>query len=248
MAHVTAIIPARLDSKRFSRKILYPVKGKPLIYYVWHAAMQARLVDRVFVATDSDEIGRTVNNFGGAVILTSPKPRNGTERVIEAVKGLRTDIVVNLQGDNINLPGKDIDRVIEMMTSDPKIQFATLAQPIGPRGWKDKLYSPNVVKVIINASGDALWFSRYPIPYLKNPDRQPAIKRYPYLEHIGVYFFRKKALAAYRSWERGKAEAAESLEQLRIIENGGKIKVFLTSTEVISVDSVAAVKKAVRHI
>jgi 3-deoxy-manno-octulosonate cytidylyltransferase (CMP-KDO synthetase) len=248
MAHVTAIIPARLQSKRFTRKILHPLKGRPLIYYAWHAATRARLVDRVFVATDSDEIGRAVNSFGGAVIMTSPKPRNGTERVIEAVAGLRTDIVINLQGDNIGLPGKDIDRVIKMMTYDPRIQFATLAQPIGPRSWKDKLYSPNVVKVVTNTSGDALWFSRYPIPYLKNPDRRPAIKQYPYLEHIGVYFFRKRALKEYGSWERGKVEAVESLEQLRILENGGKIKVFLTSAEVISVDSEAAVKKAVRHI
>lgn len=248
MAHVTAIIPARLDSKRFFRKILYPIKGKPLIYYVWRTATQARLVDRVFVATDSDEIGRAVNNFGGAVIMTSPRPRNGTERVIEAASGLRTDIVVNIQGDNLNLPGKDIDRAIKMMTADPKIQFATLAQPIGPRGWKEKLYNPNVVKVVINAAGDALWFSRYPIPFIKKPDRRPMVKQFPYLEHIGVYFFRKKALLAYRSWMRGKAEAAESLEQLRILENGGRIKVFLTSSEVLSVDSEAAVKKIVRHI
>ncbi len=237
MTRVTAIIPARLASKRFSRKVLYPLGGKPLLYYVWRGVRQAKLIDRLFVATDSMEVGRAVTAFGGAVIMTSGKPRNGSERVAEAVADLRADLVINIQADNLGLTGAVLDRVIAHMRDDRRIQFATLARRITGAGWKRKLDDPNMVKVIEDENGNAAWFSRYPIPYIRGGGRRHAVDLFPYLEHIGVYFFRKAALLDYTSWPPGKAERAESLEQLRILENGGTIKLYKTRAEIISVDS-----------
>lgn len=247
MAHVTAIIPARLASRRFSRKVLYPLKGRPLIFYVWQAVRQARLVNRLFIATDSVEVGRAVNSFGGAVIMTSKKPRNGTERAAEAVSGMKTDIVINIQADNIGKLGPVIDRVLKAMINDRKIEVATLARKIEGRDWRRILENPNVVKVIEGAGGEAAWFSRYPIPYIRSRGRRRAVDLFPFLEHIGVYFFRRKALERYVGWPQGRAEKAESLEQLRILENGKSIRLFTTRTEIISVDSKAALG-SIKHI
>jgi 3-deoxy-manno-octulosonate cytidylyltransferase (CMP-KDO synthetase) len=243
MPHVTAIIPARLGSQRFSRKVLYPLKGKPLIFYTWQAARKAKLIDRLFVATESVEVGRAVNAFGGAVIMTSRKPRNGTERVAEAVSDLKTDIIINIQADNIGPIGKIMDRVVGEMAADRRIEFATLARKIDGPDWKNKLYNPEVVKVVGDNAGNALWFSRYPIPFMRLDGSRRPIDDYPFLEHIGIYFFRKKALDKYVKWPRARAEKAESLEQLRILENGAGIRLFLTRAEIISVDSKKALDK-----
>ena len=243
MARVTAIIPARLASKRFSRKVLYPINGKPLIYYVWRAVGRAKRIDRLFVATDSVEIGRAVNAFGGAVIMTSGKRRNGTERVAEAATELKTDLVVNIQGDNLGLFGAVLDRVIKSMQGDRSIDYATLATPIDGRKWQEKLYNPNVVKVVEDEQGNAAWFSRYPIPFVREAGNRRRVDVYPFLEHIGVYFFRKSALMEYASWRPGRAERAESLEQLRILENGKRIKLYKTRTPSISVDTEDALRK-----
>ncbi|MEE9442622.1 MAG: 3-deoxy-manno-octulosonate cytidylyltransferase [candidate division Zixibacteria bacterium] len=242
MAHVTAIIPARLASKRFSRKVLYPLKGKPLIFYVWKAARKSKYINQLFVATDSTEIGAAVNAFGGAVIMTSKNPRNGTERTVEAVKNMRTDIVVNIQADNIGLTASNIDSVIKAMAADKKIQFATLAQKIEGKDSRKKLNNINVVKVIETADGHTGWFSRHPIPLVKGAGRKNPTGIYPYLEHIGVYFFRKQALMDYKKWPRAKSEAAESLEQLRILENGGRIKLFKIRPRILQVDSKQTLK------
>jgi 3-deoxy-manno-octulosonate cytidylyltransferase (CMP-KDO synthetase) len=151
--------------------------------------------------------------------------------------------VINVQGDNLGITGFDLDRVIRKMAANPTIKYATLARPIAGGDWKVTLRNPNTVKVIVDPAGRALWFSRHAIPYLKNPDKRPDFKQFPYLEHLGVYFFRKRALEKYVSWPRSACEVAESLEQLRILENGEKIHVFLTSSDIVSVDSKAELKK-----
>lgn len=240
---MTAIIPARLQSKRFPRKVLFPLKGKPLIYYVWKAATQSKLINQIFIATDSEEIGRTVNSFGGAVIMTSAKPKNGSERAAEAVREMKTNIVVNIQADNLGLKGSILDRVIREMIADRKINFATLARKIDGKDWKKKINNPDVVKTIMTADSHAGWFSRLPIPYIQRPGRKRSIDLYSFLEHIGVYFYRKQALMDYALWDRAMTEKVESLEQLRILENGGRIRLFTTRTNILSVDSKKVLEK-----
>lgn len=247
MPPVTAIIPARLASRRFSRKVLYRINGRPLIYYAWRAACRARLVERVYVATDSEEVGREVNGFGGSVILTSPHPRNGSERAAEAIRGIKGDIIVNIQADNVGLPGAMLDRVIGAMKADRTISFATIARPITGKRGKEKLKNPDVVKVVPTADGHAGWFSRLAIPYIRDSRRSGKGGNFPYLEHVGVYFFRRKALIDYAGWPTTAAEKAESLEQLRILENGGRIRLFITRADVVSVDSRDTAEKLQRR-
>ena len=248
MPSVIAIIPARLASRRFSRKVLYRINGKPLIFYAWQAACRARLVERVYVATDSEEIGRAVNGFGGTVILTSPRPRNGSERAAEAIRGIKADIIINIQADNVGLPGTMLDRIVRAMKADQTIAFATLARPIiGKRG-KEKVRNPDVVKVVPTADGHAGWFSRQAIPYVRDSRRSGRGEKIIYWEHIGVYFFRRKALIEYAGWPPTTAEKAESLEQLRILENGGRIRLFLTRADVVSVDSRKTAEKLQRRL
>lgn len=236
MARIIAVIPARLGSKRFSQKVLYPIDGRPLLYYIWRGVRRSRLIDRIYIATDSSEIGRAATAFGAAVVMTSRKPRNGSERVAEAITGLKCDLVVNIQADNLGLSGTVLDTVIADMRGDRTIRFATLARKIGGKGGTDKIHDPNVVKVVEDGRGHAVWFSRLPIPYIRDLGRRRAVDLFPYLEHIGVYFFRKSSLQEYASWRPGRAERAESLEQLRILENGGKIRLYKTRAGVVSVD------------
>lgn len=237
MVHVTAIIPARLEGHRFPRKVLFPIDGKPLIYHIWKGASRAKSINRLFVATDSEEIGRAVNDFGGAVIMTSARPRNGSERTAEAVSGLRTDLIVNIQADNLGLTGSLLDRIIAKVASDKKVEFATIARRISGRGWKQKLYDPNVVKTVIDQNGQAAWFSRYPIPFVQKKSRRTPVDRFDFWEHLGVYFYRRRGLEKYATWPVGAAEKAESLEQLRILENGGKIRIYPTRSQILSIDS-----------
>jgi 3-deoxy-manno-octulosonate cytidylyltransferase (CMP-KDO synthetase) len=151
--------------------------------------------------------------------------------------------VVNIQGDNLGLFGAVLDRVIKSMQGDRSIDYATLATPIDGRKWQEKLYNPNVVKVVEDEQGNAAWFSRYPIPFVREAGNRRRVDVYPFLEHIGVYFFRKSALMEYASWRPGRAERAESLEQLRILENGKRIKLYKTRTPSISVDTEDALRK-----
>jgi len=242
MAHVTAIIPARLHSTRFPKKALYPLHGKPLIYHVWKAASKASRINRLFVATDSEEIGRAVMAFGGAVIMTSGKPRNGTERAAEAVTGMKTDLVVNIQADNLRLSGAILDRFIASTLSEEKTRFSTLGRRIAGAEWKKEVANPNVVKVVCDNDGHALWFSRSFLPFIRKNNADATKPPYPFMEHIGIYAYSKSALLDYTRWPVGKAEQSESLEQLRILENGARIRLFETRAGIVSVDTRAALK------
>jgi 3-deoxy-manno-octulosonate cytidylyltransferase (CMP-KDO synthetase) len=243
MPEVAAVIPARLGSSRLAGKLLFNMRGKPLLYYAWKAAVSARLVNRVYVATDSDRIGRIVTDFGGNVVLTSKKPRNGTERVHEAMRGIRADFVINIQGDTFGLRGAILDRVIRTMERDSSIKFATLARRFGKTVGPGKLDDPDTVKVVADQTGHAAWFSRCPIPYLRSGSKGAAAD-YPYLYHIGVYFFRRRALDQYAAWSMTPGEKAESLEQLRILEHGGKIRLLTTTAHIISIDNEKSLRRA----
>lgn len=237
MPHVTAIIPARLEGRRFPRKVLFPIGGRPMIYHIWKGARRAKMINRLFVATDSEELGQVVNDFGGSVIMTSNRPANGSERTAEAVRNMKTDLIINIQADNFGLTGSLLDRIVTKIVADKKVEFATVARRITGRGWKEKLYNPNVVKTVFDQNGQAAWFSRYPIPFVQKKSRQSDVTRFDFWEHLGIYFYSKKGLEKYANWPVGTAEKAESLEQLRILENGGKISLYPTRSKIISVDS-----------
>ncbi len=245
MTKIVAVIPARLHSSRFPRKVLQamPSDGRSLLHHIWRGAKSAKMISRVFIATDSDEIGRAATDFGAPVIMTSTRPRNGTERVAEAMTTYDADVIINIQADNYGLTGSVLDRVLQEMETDSTIGCATLGRKIDGNSWKKTLANDNVVKVIRGMDNRAVWFSRYPIPCIRGGAGK-AIDRYPYLEHIGIYFFRRKLLFEYASLPPTPAEKAESLEQLRLLEHGLPMSIFLTRAAIISVDS----KDALRNI
>lgn len=230
MAGVVAVIPARLGSTRFPRKVIHPYRGKPLLYYVWNEVRKSKRIERVVVATDAAEIVRVVEGFGGEVVRTSARHKTGSDRAAEVAEKIGGRIVVNVQADNFGLSGAVLDRVIAQMQEDRRIEYATLAFRIEDEA---DLGNLNVVKVVKSAvDGRALWFSRLPIPYVR--DRGEG---YRHLGHIGVYFYRGAALRRYAGWRRSPSEKAESLEQLRILENGGRMLVYETRVRMVSVDA-----------
>ena len=233
-AEVLAVVPVRLDSSRFEGKALFSVHGKPLVIHLLDGLKKSRRVDHILVATDSIEIRRAVTAAGYDVVLTKGKHQTGTDRVAEAAADRRTGIVINVQGDNYALDGRTLDRVIDAMKDDTSIAYATLARRIRDLS---ELADTDTVKVVISADGHALWFSRLPVPFQKRLPADGAAARINYYAHIGVYFFRARALREYAQWPRTAAEIAESLEQLRILEHGGRIRVFLTKAHPISIDS-----------
>ncbi len=242
MKQVVAVIPARLGSSRFPGKLLYPLNGKPLLYYGWRQVIKAKRVDRTIIATDSRQIAEAAEAFGAEVIITSKRPHTGTDRVAEAMTGIPARIIINVQGDNVGLSPAAVDRVIEAMLADRSCLYATLARTIKTDA---DLFDPGLTKVVVDADGRALWFSRFPLPYLQNAQRGTRAGQFRFLGHIGVYFFRPQGLAQYAAWKRTPCERAESLEQLRILENGGKMRVFRTTARTISVDRPADLKKIV---
>ncbi len=237
---VVAVIPARLGSTRFPGKLLYRHRGKPLLFYVWRQVTKAKLVDRVVIATDSFEIASAAESFGAEVVKTSNRPKSGTDRVAEAVASISGNIIVNVQGDCFGLNPALLDRVIQAMKKESRIKYATLARPVAS---DEELFNPSVVKVAVGRDGRALWFSRFPIPYLQRPDEKPRCKQFDFLAHIGVYFFRRAGLESFAGWKQSPFEKAESLEQLRILDNGGIIQVFTTRAAIFSVDTPADLNK-----
>jgi 3-deoxy-manno-octulosonate cytidylyltransferase (CMP-KDO synthetase) len=237
---VLAVIPARLNSRRFPGKVLYSYKGRPLLYYVYRELSKARTVDRVIVATDNRRVHDAVVAFGGEAIMTSSRFRTGSDRVAAAARRTGGDIVINVQADNYGLRAASLDRVVKAMRSPPAPAVATLARRIQS---DSELFNPHVVKLVTAGDGTALWFSRLPIPYLQNADEHDRSRQFRFLAHIGVYFFHRRALEQFSRWKRSPLEKAESLEQLRILENGGRIKVFRTSARTVSIDTPQDVKK-----
>jgi 3-deoxy-manno-octulosonate cytidylyltransferase (CMP-KDO synthetase) len=240
MGRVLAVIPARLGSTRFPGKALYQHKGKPLIYYVWSRVKCAKLIDRVLIATDSKEIRQAAEDFGAEVVMTSKRHRTGSDRVAEVAQQDRAGIIINVQGDTFGLQPTLLDRVIPTFQADRSLQYATLARAINSDA---DLFDPNLVKVVVADDGRALWFSRFPVPYLHSPGDQPRSEQFRFLGHLGIYFFRKRGLADFASWRQGRHEKAESLEQLRIMERGARMQVFLTRSRTISIDTPADLRK-----
>jgi 3-deoxy-manno-octulosonate cytidylyltransferase (CMP-KDO synthetase) len=235
---IIAIIPARYGSTRFPGKALVPIEGRPMIQWVYERAMRSRLVDRVVVATDDERIRQAVSAFGGEAVMTSPSHATGTDRIAEVAQALGCDIVVNVQGDEPLIRPEMIDQAIEPMAADPSIPMGTLCRKIDdPR----EAFDPNVVKVVFDKSGFALYFSRAPIPW--DRDRWAGKQSFAELtldgalyKHVGLYVFRRDFLLRYAGLPQTALERAEKLEQLRALEHGHRIRVTVTEYESFGVD------------
>lgn len=230
---IIGIIPARYDSKRFPGKVLADVVGKPLIQRVYEQARKAKVLDEVLVATDNEEIFKAVENFRGKAIMTSSTCRSGTDRVAEAAKGLKGDIFVNIQGDEPLISPEVIAEVAQALIEDKAIDIATVARKIVAQ---EELNNPNVVKVIIDNDGFALYFSRAQIPYVRDSLALESLGSVC-CKHIGLYAYRRKFLLDFVRMEQTPLEKVEDLEQLRALENGYKIKVIITECDSVGVDT-----------
>ena len=228
---VICVIPARYGSKRFPGKPLASETGKPLIQHVCEAAAGAARVDAVLVATDDERIRRAVEAFGGRVVMTRPEHSCGTSRVAEAARAFPdAEIVINLQGDEPDLDPGLLDALVTAMEADPAIEAATVAGPLAP----DEAADPNAVKVVRSAAGDALYFSRAPIPLARDGE---AARRAPLLRHFGIYAYRAAALQAYAAMPPTPLERTERLEQLRWLEHGRGMRVLVTDQRPCGIDT-----------
>lgn len=240
---VIGVIPARLGSSRLPGKALLPLQGKPLLFYVWSEARKSRELGQVVIATDSREIARVAEGFGAEVVMTSSKPKNGTERTAIVARKVSGDIYVNIQGDNYQYRAGWIDKAIGDLKADRKCGFQTLATRI-----KDdrELFDPDRVKVAAigpKSNLHAGWFSRYPIPFLRDrQENEPASGQFAYYKHIGIYLYRRKSLDDYSRWKPGVFERAESLEQLRVLENGERMGVTVVTGVHRTIESASDVK------
>jgi 3-deoxy-manno-octulosonate cytidylyltransferase (CMP-KDO synthetase) len=225
---VTAIIPARYASTRLPGKPLKDICGKPMIQRVYEQVKLSSTLDRVIVATDDKRIYDAVKAFDGEVAMTSAEHKTGTDRLAEVAKGLSSEIIVNVQGDEPLISPEMIDQAVRPLLEDHTIKMGTLKQRIGS---KEELESPHVVKVVTDRDDFALYFSRSLIPY---PRTDVDIR---YYKHIGLYVYRKEFLLDYAKMETTTLELKESLEQLRALENGYKIKVVETEHQAIGVDT-----------
>jgi 3-deoxy-manno-octulosonate cytidylyltransferase (CMP-KDO synthetase) len=236
--NVLAVIPARYASTRLPGKPLVAIAGKPMIERVWERARRASLVSRVIVATDDERIAKAVKSFGGEAVLTRADHRSGTERVAEvAVNHPDAGIVVNVQGDMPLIEPAAIDVAIEAVRSDQDVSLGTLAVPITNPA---EIMDPNVVKTVLDFDGNALYFSRAPIPWVR--DRQGSVHA-KHLKHLGLYVFRREALLEFATFPQGDLERIEQLEQLRWLENGYRIRVAETEYKTVEVDTPEDVKR-----
>lgn len=214
-------IPARWGSTRFPGKPLHLIAGKPLVQRVWERARQCRQVDDVIIATDDGRIAEAAEAFGARVVLTSPDHPSGTDRIAEAAKTFPDHrVVINVQGDEPLISPALIDRLAVTLQDDRTVGMITAAAPIGEDA---DAPDPNIVKVVIDARGDALYFSRAAIPFVRNAIGKPL-----HFRHLGIYGFRRECLFEFVSMAPSRLERTEGLEQLRALENGIRIRVVLT--------------------
>lgn len=234
---IAVVIPARYSSSRFPGKPLADLCGQPMIYHVYQRASKVHGIDQVVVATDDERIHQAVKAFGGNVVMTSSKHLTGTDRVAEAAGQLDAEIVVNVQGDEPLLEPAMITQAVEPVLHDPSVQVTTLMSPV--REIAEAL-DVNVVKLATDLAGDILFFSRASIPYPRER------KHYQVKKQIGLYAFRREALAQFSRWSPGPLEATEGVEFFRFLEHGWKVRGVETAYQTIAVDTPADLER-VRH-
>ena len=240
-----AIIPARYASTRFPGKPLATLAGKPVIQHVYEKV--SSVVADTWVATDDDRIFNTVEAFGGKAIMTRTDHKSGTDRIEEAVEkiGGEWDVVINVQGDEPFIHTSQIETVCRCF-DDPSTEIATLGKPFGDN--IEAISNPNSPKIVIDKRGYALYFSRSVIPYVRGKEVQKWALSYPFLKHIGLYAYRRNVLKEVTRLPQGILETAESLEQLRWLENGYRIKVGQTDIETIGIDTPEDLEKAEEYV
>ncbi len=236
--NVIAIIPARYGSTRFPGKSLALIEDKPMIQWVYERTRRSRLVTRVIVATDDERIDRAVSAFGGEARMTSAGHATGTDRIAEVARGVECDLVVNVQGDEPLIHPDMIDDVVGPLIDDSSIPMGTVCKRIED---PDEAFDPNVVKVVFDNEGFALYFSRAPIPWDRDSwAGQHSLRALPLTgtmyKHIGLYVYRRDFLLDYAGMPQTPLEAAEKLEQLRALESGHRIKTVVTRYESFGVD------------
>lgn len=228
------VIPARFGSTRLPGKPLLDLCGKPLIQWVYERARESRLADEILIATDDEQIHDAARSFGAEAVMTSVACTSGTDRVCEAVQGRNAGIVINLQGDEPFIRSDMIDAIFSVIDGE-RIDMATLCCPLKDHREHE---DPNTVKVVLDRAGYALYFSRAPIPYVRD-DRRAALYK-----HVGIYGFSMALLEKFVGMEKGRLEETESLEQLRILENGYKIKVLTTQYDGFGIDTEEDLQRA----
>lgn len=232
---ILCVIPARYASTRFPGKPLVDIGGQSMIQRVYRQVEQATKIDRVVVATDDQRIFDHVQAFGGTVMMTSAKHPSGTDRCAEVARHFRSAThIVNMQGDEPFIQPAQIDLLVETLLGSNKYPIATLAKRIED---PELLFNPNTVKVVFSDNQGAIYFSRHPIPYLRNEDTADWIRKFTFYKHIGLYAYKRSALLRVARLYPTPLECAESLEQLRWLENHIGIAVGITEHETIGIDT-----------
>ncbi|MBO4826538.1 MAG: 3-deoxy-manno-octulosonate cytidylyltransferase [Prevotella sp.] len=241
------VIPARYASTRFPGKPLAMLGGKRVIERVYEQV--AGVIEDCYVATDDERIYNAVEAFGGRAVMTSKDHKSGTDRIEEAVTkiGGEFDVVVNVQGDEPFIRREQIETVCRCF-DDQQTQIATLGKPFGTNGCMEAIENPNSPKIVVNNQGYAMYFSRSVIPFVRGVERGEWTAHYPFLKHIGLYAYRTEVLAAVTRLPQSSLEVAESLEQLRWLQNGYRIKVGLTDVETVGIDTPEDLEKAERFL
>ncbi len=241
---IVAIIPARYASTRFPGKPLVHIHGKTMIQCVYDQVKSTPEISEVIVATDDDRIEAEVIRFGGKVVRTLPEHPSGTDRCHEAYQKLKRtfDFIINVQGDEPFIQPEQIRTLTAILT--PEVELATLIKKIED---EEMLFNPNTPKVVVNTAGKAIYFSRQTIPYLRQfPDKKDWLKNHTFYKHIGMYAYRPDILAKITQLKPSSLELAESLEQLRWLENGYTIHTAVTTIETIGIDTPEDLAKAIK--
>lgn len=230
---IIAIIPARYASTRFPGKPLAKLAGKPVIQHVYEKVTQT--LPDTWVATDDQRIYETVEDFGGKAIMTRPDHKSGTDRIQEAVEkiGTKADIIVNIQGDEPFIQTSQIETICKLF-EDPNTQIATIGKYFTD---PQALTNPNSPKIVTDSNGFALYFSRSVIPFIRGIDKDLWLQHFKFIKHLGIYAYQRNVLKAITQLPQSPLEKAESLEQLRWLQNGYRIKVGLTDIETIGIDT-----------
>ncbi|MBQ4646586.1 MAG: 3-deoxy-manno-octulosonate cytidylyltransferase [Candidatus Gastranaerophilales bacterium] len=234
MKKIAIIIPARYGSSRLPAKPLLLVNNKPIIQYVYEAAKQSKLASEVIVATDDERIKEAVEKFNGKCEMTKKDHQCGSDRIAEVASRNDFDYILNLQGDEPQITPDVIDLAIEALINDSKTDISTLVREIKD---KEQINNPNCVKCVFDNEYNALYFSRCPIPYERNENQSP------YYAHIGIYGYKKESLIKMTQLEQSNLEKQESLEQLRALQNGMKIKVAITDLNPTGIDTIEDYEK-----